>query len=172
MSFCTQCGTEIKEEAAFCPNCGAPVEGAANNKAGQTAYGAGFSDTVTKITDTKDNTAEFDPADISANKVFAVLSYIGILVLVPLIGAPNSKFARFHANQGLVLLICELACQVLLKVLSWVLFGPARILYFAVCFAIGVLNLVFLVLAILGIINAAQGKAKDLPIIGQIHLLK
>lgn len=176
MSFCTQCGTEIKGEAAFCSNCGAPVNGAPNDKAEHTAPGAGFSDAINKITDTADNTAEFDPADISANKVFAVLAYIGILVLIPLIGAPNSKFARFHANQGLVLLIGELAYGiargVLLSVLSWVLFGPARILYLAVKYITGILNLVFAVLAILGIINAAQGKAKELPLVGQIHLLK
>ena len=26
MSFCTKCGTELKEDAKFCPSCGAPAE--------------------------------------------------------------------------------------------------------------------------------------------------
>ena len=33
-------------------------------------------------------------------------------------------------------------------------------------------NLVFLVLAVIGIINAANGRAKELPVIGKIKLLK
>ena len=38
---------------------------------------------------TEDNTSEFDQEDINQNKVMAVLAYIGILVLVPLLVAPN-----------------------------------------------------------------------------------
>ena len=120
--------------------------------------------------------------DISDNKVFALLSYIGILVLVPLIAAPKSKFARFHANQGLVLLIGEVAYGtvrgVLLGVLkllrqitifSGALFGPV---YWVVNILTGVLSLAFLVFAIVGIINAAQGKAKELPVISKFKILK
>lgn len=49
---------------------------------------------------TEDNTSEFEQEDINQNKVMAVLAYIGILVLVPLLAAPNSKYARYHVNQG------------------------------------------------------------------------
>lgn len=34
------------------------------------------------------------------------------------------------------------------------------------------LGIVFLVLAIIGIINAANGKAKELPVIGKYRILK
>lgn len=178
MSFCTKCGTEIKEEASFCANCGAPVNGE-NSQTKAESFGTsadGFNAAVNQFTETTDRTAEFEATDISNNKVYAVLSYIGFLVLVPLIAAPNSKFARFHANQGLVLLIGEVAYNivrnVLLFVLSAVLFGPARILYTVVKAVTGILSLAFAVLSILGIINAAQGRAKDLPVVGKIHLLK
>ncbi len=43
-----------------------------------------------------------DP-DVEKFKGLAVLAYI--FFLIPLIAAPNSKFARFHANQGLLLFI-------------------------------------------------------------------
>ena len=51
---------------------------------------------------------EMDPADVNANKVMGVLAYLGILVLIPIFAAKGSKFARSHANQGLILLILEI----------------------------------------------------------------
>ena len=51
---------------------------------------------------TTDSTYEFDQKDIEQNKVMALLSYLGILVLVPLLGAKGSKYARFHTSQGTV----------------------------------------------------------------------
>lgn len=46
--------------------------------------------------------------DIEANKTLAALSYAWILCLVPLLGRRDSKFAQFHAKQGLVLFIIEI----------------------------------------------------------------
>src|SRR3989339_630004 len=50
----------------------------------------------TKIVDIKEQ-------DVEENKTVAALSYAWILCLVPLLGKRNSKFAQFHAKQGLVL---------------------------------------------------------------------
>ena len=46
--------------------------------------------------------------DVEANKAVAALSYAWILCLVPLLGKRDSKFAQFHAKQGLVLFAIEL----------------------------------------------------------------
>ena len=46
------------------------------------------------------------------------------------------------------------------------------ILYMMGVFLLPLLNLAFLVLAIFGIINAAQGQMKELPVIGKFRLLK
>ena len=102
-----------------------------------------------------DVTDGIDPEDIRKNKVYAVFAYIGILVLVPIFCAKDSKFAKFHANQGLVLCIIELVIGILLK--KWIL---------------GILELVITVFAVMGIVYAIQGKAKELPLIGNIKLLK
>src|SRR5580692_8759272 len=48
---------------------------------------------------------EEGPADVAQNKMVATLAYVGPLVIVPLLAAPNSKFARFHANQALALFL-------------------------------------------------------------------
>ena len=181
MSFCTKCGAELKEDAKFCPACGTQVEVKAEEKQPeQNTYtpntDSDFAEKFDKFTDTEDRTAEFDKADISANKIYGILAYIGFLVLVPLIAVPKSKFARFHANQGLLLLIGEVAYTVVRKVLLFVLnlalWGSTRILYHAVNFATGALGLVFVIFAVIGIVNAAQGIAKELPLVGKIKLLK
>jgi uncharacterized membrane protein len=105
-----------------------------------------------------------DP-DAQQNKVYAILAYIGILVLVPILAAKESRFARFHANQGLVLFIAEIAWAVLYNVID--LFLPWTIMAL-----LSLVSVVFLVFAIMGIVNAAGGKTKPLPLIGDITILK
>lgn len=120
---------------------------------------------------TKDTTQEYDPQDIDKNKVMAILAYFGILVIIPILAAKDSKFARFHSNQGLILLIAAILyyvaytilCSIILAI-SWRLIWLTSI--------IGIIGLVFFVWFIIGIVNAAQGKAKELPFIGHFKLLK
>lgn len=128
---------------------------------------ADLNDKINELNNTKDTTDEFDKKDIDDNKVMAILAYLSWLVLVPIFAANGSKFARFHVNQGLVLAIAEIACWVVLGILSIIpfiglIFVIINVLFSAVC----------LVFSILGIINAANGKAKELPIIGKIRLMK
>ena len=102
----------------------------------------------------------------------AILAYFGILVIVPILAAKDSKFAKFHANQGLVLCICS--------IVLWVSFTILSILFYKVAFFFGFLiNLLWyvvclgiLVLVVLGIVNAAKGEAKELPLIGKYQILK
>lgn len=100
-----------------------------------------------------------DPADASSNKVMAVLAYLGILVLVPLLAAKESKFARFHTNQGLILLICSIVSFFISKVPS-------------IAFISWILNIAILILAIIGIINAVKGETKELPLVGKFTIIK
>jgi len=93
----------------------------------------------------KTETAE--ERDVKDNKLWAVLSYLGVLVIFPLIMKKDSKFTQFHVKQGLVVLVGW--------ILSWLPFGPI----------IGIIALVF---SILGIINVLSGEQKKLPIIGEL----
>ena len=119
------------------------------------------------FTNTPNHASEYDPKDIQDNKVFAILAYIGILVLVPIFGAKNSRFARFHANNGLVLMIIEAITYFVLGILSSI---PIVGLIFGVL--IWLSSIFFTVIIIIGIINAARGQANELPIIGKIKILK
>ena len=126
-----------------------------------------FNEKFNEFNNTEDTTAQFDPNDIQQNKIMAVLAYLSWLVLVPIFGAKNSPFARFHANQGLALAIAEIICWIVLGILvrlpliGWI-FGLIE----------GVFSLVCLVFAIIGIVNAANGRAKELPIVGKFRVLK
>lgn len=126
-----------------------------------------FNEKFNEFNDTEDTTAQFDPNDIQQNKVMAVLAYLSWLVLIPILGAKSSPFARFHANQGLVLAIAEIICGVLLGILvklpliGWI-FGLVD----------GVFGLICLIFAIIGIVNAANGRAKELPIVGKFRVLQ
>lgn len=128
---------------------------------------------INGVLNTPDETAQFSQQDIDGNKIMAVLSYFGFLVLVPILAAKESAYARFHANQGLVLFIVEIAVGIVSSILSFILtaiLGGFGALLTGIIS--GVLSLAMLVLAILGIVNAATGKAKKLPVVGNFTILK
>ncbi len=93
-------------------------------------------------------------------KVFAALAYI--VFFLPLLVKPNNQYGRFHANQALLLLITAIGVSIvgsIIPLLGWFLILP--------------LGLIFvLVLAIMGIINASQGRKRRLPLIGSFDIIK
>jgi uncharacterized membrane protein len=109
---------------------------------------------------------EPEASDIEHNKVFAVLAYIGILFLVPLLAAPASRFARYHTNQGIVLFLSCLVVSFGLGVLTVI-----PIVNFLTIPAWYILPTAGLVFMIIGIIHAASGEYKPLPWIGHFRLL-
>lgn len=120
----------------------------------------------------KNNTKNvFDAKDIEKNKMLAGLGYI--IFFLPMIVMNESKFARFHANQILLLLIPEVGITLVGTVLSTILiasflFGLAGIVSF-ITFA---LDLVVGVAALMNMIAAFRGEAKRVPFIGHITLIK
>ncbi|MGI6730424.1 MAG: hypothetical protein ACOX5F_00790 [Anaerovoracaceae bacterium] len=112
----------------------------------------------------------FDPQDIQENKIMAGLAYI--LFFLPLISCKESKFGRFHANQGLVLLIVGVAGYIIISIISvilasisWMLYGISSLLY-------GAYGLLMLALAVYGLYNGFNGIGRRLPVIGKFDLLK
>lgn len=177
MAFCGKCGTQVNEGVKFCPGCGnamavtpaseqqaAPVQEPAANQ-------NDFSAKVAALNNTADTTANYDANDIAQNKAMGILAYFGPLCFIPMFAAKDSKFARFHANQGLVLLIACIAWSIAYAILNVIILAISWRLYF-ISSIIGLVSLVFLVLCVIGILNAANGKAKELPVIGKFKILK
>ncbi|MDP4038565.1 MAG: hypothetical protein Q8P54_01180 [bacterium] len=101
-------------------------------------------------------------SDNSNDKIMGVISYIGILWIVPMLAAKDSKFAMYHANQGLVLFLLGVLVGFvggLIPFVGWFLVAPIGSVF-------------VLILAIMGIINALNGQMKPLPLIGGFKILK
>ena len=173
MSLCKKCGSKVDEGVKFCPSCGNPMEAPAPEQQAQPAGDQNdFSAKIATLNNTADTTADFDKADIEQNKIMGILAYLSWLVLIPIFAAPNSKFARFHANQGLVLAITEVAWWIVTAILKYILYRISWRLGYHVGTLLDLVNLVFLVMLVLGIVNAANGCAKELPVIGKLKILK
>lgn len=177
MAFCGNCGSQIEPRDNFCPVCGFSLKDT-NGDIGRSSKES-FNDAAD----------QYHPEDIRSTKAVSVLAYFGILFFVPLAARPESKFGRFHSNQGLLLLITNIILEFIAIILSIVLvfifrgetvwsgfysggysLNMLRIALIAfVWLAVYSFSLVFL---ILGIVNAAGGKAKELPIIGRFRLIK
>lgn len=187
MAFCGNCGKSITEGTKFCPGCGAklpetetapaaetpaaaptPVAAPAQ---GQPAQQTDFVSKIQSINNTADTTADYSAEDIEQNKVMALLAYLGLLFLVPMFAAPNSKFARYHTNQGLVLCLAAVAFGIVHLLLTFLLLMISWRLSF-LSTIIGLLWIAFPVWMVIGIVNALNGKAKELPLIGKIKILK
>ena len=105
-------------------------------------------------------------------KGLAILAYFGILFLIPLFAAKKGSFARYHANQSLVLFTFMVVFNVLSTVLGNILVNISPLLTLVVTSVFSLLVLVLCVFALIGIIHAAKGQRKPVPIIGGITIIK
>ncbi len=160
MTYCSKCATTLEDGLKFCPACGEAVatKPAASSVDTASSNEDAVGERLKLLNDTKDESEGFDKSDIEKNKIMAVLAYI--VFLIPLIAAKESPFARFHTNQGLLLVIAAVILSVIaaIPVIGWII-AP-------------VIGIAVTVLAVIGILNALNGKAKELPLIGKFRILK
>lgn len=141
---CKKCGKSLTGDVKFCDNCGTPL--------GDSAY--------------EYNT--YKQNDDEENKIVCILAYLGILFFIPLVASPESQAGRFHANQGLVLLIVSVAGHFIIGILSFILW----FLSWAFAFISAVWGIAIFALMIYGMLNAAQCERRPLPFIGEIKIIK
>lgn len=115
----------------------------------------------------------FDQNEVRQNKAMGVLSYLGILVLIPLLaGNKKSEYVKHHVNQGLVLFVLSSLVDLLEG--DWV-WGLHSIIHFGggmFSWIFDILGLVFFILMVMGIVAACKGERKELPLIGKIKFFK
>ena len=89
-----------------------------------------------------------------SEKFLSAIGYLGVLCLVPLLLERKSAFAQHHGKQGLVLLI------------AWMLIWMGNIIPILgqIVWVIG--SVLFIMLIILGMINAFAGRTWEMPILG------
>lgn len=92
-----------------------------------------------------------DP-DVEANKLIAAISYLGLLVIVPLLLKKDSPYVQFHAKQGVTFAI--------IWCIGWVLFWFPVIGWFFAAVAF--------VFNVIAFFKALSGERWEAPIIGDI----
>lgn len=118
-----------------------------------------------------DNTGNSNQNDQSNTILFSILSYIGILWLIPLLVEKNDKVVRFRVNQGIVLFIFDIIGSIAVGILSAIFVFIPVISFLGVVIA-SLFGILCFVLMIIGIVNAANKSEKPLPIIGKFQILK
>ncbi|MDZ7720486.1 MAG: hypothetical protein U5K72_16850 [Balneolaceae bacterium] len=103
-------------------------------------------------------------ADVSQVRLFGIIGYIfPILFFLPLVTeAKDNTFAKYHANQQLLLLLFLIIGNTAASILTVILIG---LLIYPIVWIYG------LVCMVLGILNVVNDREKPLPIIGTITTL-
>lgn len=92
--------------------------------------------------------------EILEGKVYAILSYLSIFCIIPLVLKKDNKFVLFHGKQGLVIFVAEVAVFIVHILLgTWLLkLGM---------FCLGVLSFI-------GILAVLKGDSIKLPVVADL----
>jgi len=149
---CKFCGTILSPTQNRCPGCG---------RSASVAHG--------------DHTFRFNRKDILRHRVISAFSYLSFLVLIPLLFTRRSHYARFHVNQGLILLVFStaytLVTRIFIRMLDMLFGGVYAAIPTTLSTIFNIGSVFFLILIVYGIANAVNGRAKELPLIGWIRFL-
>lgn len=197
MAFCKHCGNQLPDDAAFCSNCGTPVDNA--QQTGQQDVQQNTQQTDQQpvqqnAQQAPQQTAQQAPQQLvqpevrnsdgtvlNAEKGLAWLAYIpwAPVFLVPLFVRKTSEYCKYHVKQGATLWAVGVAYEIVKAIFLAIInaiFPGHRIYYLYYHSAVyNVFSFIFwagsvflFVLAIIGIVYAATGKKNELPLIGKI----
>lgn len=95
-------------------------------------------------------------------KVQSILSYVGILWLVAFFAGKEERndLSRYHLKQGLGLWIIAILFNIAAYIVIIIAPGIASLL--------GLVSILFLILMVFGIINAANEVKKPIPLVGKL----
>lgn len=138
---------------------------------------------IENIMDTPDTTSSYDDNDIKDNMFLSILSYLGLLVFIPYFVPTDSKFVKYHATQGMNLLIVWLIYTILDGLLGLIkvskvvvdfgsMVGTKLVTPIWISFPMGILRILLIIISVIGIVYVCQGKAKELPLVGKIKIVK
>lgn len=100
-------------------------------------------------------------------KVTGIVAYITWIGLIIAYFAGDKEGAKFHINQALVIWLSYLATIILDSLLGWI-----PVLGFIIGIALWIVNIFLFVCLILGLVSACKGEEKEIPLLGQIKILK
>ena len=92
-------------------------------------------------------------------KVTSIFAYLGLVFWLIAFLAGDKEGAKFHLNQGLVIILANIALGVLAVI-------PI------IGIVAGIASFVLFVFSIMGIVAACKDEDKELPLISKVTLLK
>ena len=154
MKICPICHAQIPDDAVFCPQCGA------NTTTQQGPQQTNYQQTATVI-DIHNHTADFDKQDVSDNKLYAALAYVGgvVGIVIGLLARSDSKYLKFHMKQAMkyVIMMILVAFTAIVPFLGWAVA--------VICEGI------ILVCEIISFVTVCANKSKDAFIISNFKFL-
>ena len=153
MKICPACRISYDDTANNCTECGAPLAHAAPQMAS----------VPVAARPATDHTAEFAPADISQNKVLAMIPYLmgWIGIIITLLASGTSLYAGFHVRQALKIQVCSTLgtlIGLIIPILGWI--------------AVGILAIVVVIINIICFFSVCKGEAKEPPIVSSFGFLR
>lgn len=181
MAFCKNCGQELSDDAAFCGKCGTPVEQAPvqDSNVNQQPTPQPQPQPQYQAQPVMDD-------DVQKNKSMAWFAYFGILLLIPLFARKTSEFCKYHVKQGATLFCFDVAyfivVSIILSIINAVFPPEFRYVFYIPTYVPSTVYTVFnwifslgyifiFIVSIIGIVNAASGKYKEIPVFGKIKIL-
>lgn len=136
------------------------------------------------MNDVKDSTGDFTKKEIEEGKMMGILSYI--IPLIPFFVEKKNKYAIYHAKQGMNLFVICLVYGVINSILTSLikvngscgsvwgidLGNYCKVTPWWVTYPLGIISIALGLLALLGLINAINGKAKELPLVNKVKIFK
>lgn len=101
-------------------------------------------------------TDQFDPGEMEEQKVVSILVFfIEFLFFIPIVSYKDSAYAKTVANQTLTLFVAGIVSRIIGKILGYIPVLGGIVAW--------LISIALLVLAITKIIDAANGKIRNLP---------
>jgi uncharacterized membrane protein len=136
------------------------------------------------INDVKDDSSNFDKKSMEDGKGMAILCYI--LPFIPYFVEKKNKFVKYHAAQGMNLLVIGISYGIIYSILtsiikvngscgSWLGYNIGnycKVTPLWVTLPLSLIGLCIFIIAVIGIINVCNNKAKELPIVNKLKIFK
>jgi len=100
------------------------------------------------------------------NKTLSIVSYVTLIgwLISYFVGKENANsLLKYHLKQGLGVFIVGFCCNIVVGIISYIIPSIAMLLS-------SLVSILFLILIIIGILNANKEIEKPLPLIGQMFV--
>lgn len=164
MKVCPICHSQVAPDSNYCTMCGNRLPDESQATPPKSSVYQNYYQ-PTPVPDPWDHTAEFDAADVSEHKLYAMLMYLTSIVgiIVALLAAKESAFVQFHLKQNLKLFIVEILLTICGSFLAFTFIVPIAAV---VCVVISV------VLRAIAFFQVCSNKSKEPAIIRGLNFLK